>query len=324
MTPTKSASVKKKASPKKATSKTASAARPKVAAKTKTRAAKAAKKVVAPEPKTKAAAKKKTVAAASKKKTVAPASKKKTAGPAPKKKTVAPAPKKKAAAAAPKKKAVAAASKKKAAAAAPKKKAAAAAPKKSVAPKAQAAAPEKKVVAAEKKAAAPRKKTLVAAKPRAISEPPVEVVVQRPAERPLTDEEREAMQKCAQTALAALAADGVPEVIVTRIGRFIDEVRAGALPEPANQDVRLGLGVLWGEQVRAQVGWRWVHLSYPNGFASYALVPDDRAFACFPLNRLGELLRTGADGVNTSVPLFDSIRVGTLPLRSENAYLVIG
>ena len=101
-------------------------------------------------------------------------------------------------------------------------------------------------------------------------------------------------------------------------------MRAGQLPEPSNQDVRLGLGVLWGEQVSAQVGWRWVHLSYPNGFASYALVPDDRAFACFPLNRLGELLRAGADGVNTSVPLFDSIRVGTLPVRSENAYLVIG
>ncbi len=132
------------------------------------------------------------------------------------------------------------------------------------------------------------------------------------------------MQKCAQTALGALAADGVPAVIVTRIGGFIDQVRAGHLPEPNNQDVRLGLGVLWGEQVRAQVGWRWVHLSYPNGFASYALVPDDRAFACFPLNRLGELLRVGGDGVNTAVSLFDSIRVGTLPGRSENAYLVIG
>ena len=151
-----------------------------------------------------------------------------------------------------------------------------------------------------------------------------EVIVLLPSERPITDEEREAMQKCAQTALAALAADGVPEVIVGRIGRFIDDVRSGQLPEPSNQDVRLGLGVLWGEQVRAQVGWRWVHLSYPNGFASYALVPDDRAFACFPLNRLGELMRAGADGVNTAVPLFDSIRVGTLPLRSENTYLVIG
>ena len=230
---------------------------------------------------------------------------------------------------------VAAKAKKKTAAkkkAAPKKRAAAvvvAAPKKKTA--AAVAAPKKKVAAVAALKPAPKKKTaaVVPTLKRPIpvatpSEDGFDVVVARPAERPLTDEEREAMQKCAQTALAALATDGVPEVIVTRIGRFIDEVRAGKLPEPGNQDVRLGLGVLWGEQVRAQVGWRWVHLSYPNGFASYALVPDDRAFACFPLNRLGELLRAGADGVNTSVPLFASIRVGTLPLRSENAYLVIG
>jgi len=132
------------------------------------------------------------------------------------------------------------------------------------------------------------------------------------------------MAKVAQTALSALATDGVPERIVARIALFVDEIRRGVRPEPSSQDVRLGIGVLWGEQVRAQVGWRWVHLSYPNGFASYALVPDDRAFACFPLNRLGELMREGGDGANTAAPLFDSIRVGTLPIRKENAYLVIG
>lgn len=132
------------------------------------------------------------------------------------------------------------------------------------------------------------------------------------------------MSKCAQTALAALAIDGAPAAIVARIGGFVDEVRSGVCPEPTSQDVRLGVGVLWGEQVRAQVGWRWVHLSYPNGFASYALVPDDRAFACFPLNRLSEMMRSGGDGVDTSVPLFDSIRLGALPARRESAYLVIG
>jgi hypothetical protein len=151
------------------------------------------------------------------------------------------------------------------------------------------------------------------------------IAAQLPKERPLTDEERDAMTKVAQTALAALETDGVPELIVARIGAFVDEIRTGTRPEPHSQDIRLGLGVLWGEQVRAQVGWRWVHLSYPNGFASYALVPDDRAFACFPLNRVAELMTTRPElSANTSVPLFDSIRVGTLPARRENAYLVIG
>ncbi|MDB4939525.1 MAG: hypothetical protein JWP87_6497 [Labilithrix sp.] len=202
----------------------------------------------------------------------------------------------------------------------PKKRAAVAAPKAKAKAKksAAAAAPKKKTAAKPKPKSVPKKVSVRAA---------AEVAVPLPEERPLTDEEREAMAKCAQTALAALAAldtDRVPELIVTRIGSFVDEVRAGRRAEPDNQDVRLGLGVLWGEQVRAQVGWRWVHLSYANGFASYALVPDDRAFACFPLNRLSELMRNGSDGVNTAVPLFDSIRVGTLPARQENAYLVIG
>ena len=193
--------------------------------------------------------------------------------------------------------------------------------KKATAPKALAKKP-----AAKKKATAPKKKKPAAG--RVPSERPSDralaIVAQLPQERALTDEEREAMAKCAQTALATLSVDGVPEVIVSRIGAFVDEIRTGRRPEPHSQDIRLGLGVLWGEQVRAQVGWRWVHLSYPNGFASYALVPDDRAFACFPLNRLTDLMRSGPDAMNTSVPLFDSIRIGALPARRENAYLVIG
>ena len=267
-------------------------------------------------PKKKSTTAKKKAAAAPKKKAVA--AKKKTAAVVPKKKTAAVAPKKKAAPA-PKKKAKAT----KVAAVAPKKKVAAVAPK-----KAAAAAPKKKAAAAPKKKAraAPKKKAGAAREipPPRPSDRAMEAASQLPSERPLTDEEREAMSKVAQTALAALEGDGAPDAIVTRIGCFVDEIRTGRRPEPNSQDVRLGLGVLWGEQVRAQVGWRWVHLSYPNGFASYALVPDDRAFACFPLNRLSELMTPGADGVNTCVPLFDSIRVGMLPARRENAYLVIG
>lgn len=149
-------------------------------------------------------------------------------------------------------------------------------------------------------------------------------VSQLPKERPLTDEERDAMRNVAQTAQRFMNVDGVPEAVVRAIGGFVDEVRSGRRPEPKGQDLRLGIGVLWGEQVRAQVGWRWVHLTYPNGFASYALVPDDRAFACFPLNRLPELMKSGHTTTNTSARLFQRIRAGELPTRRENAYLVIG
>ena len=210
----------------------------------------------------------------------------------------------------------------------PKKKAAAALKTK----KKAAAAPKAKAKAtvAKRRTARPRSEPSKVPSAR-LSDRALATVAQLPQERALTDEEREAMAKCAQTAHAVLAVlagerddDGVPAAIVAYIGGFVDDIRMGRRAEPTSQDIRLGLGVLWGEQVRAQVGWRWVHLSYPNGFASYAVVPDDRAFACFPLNRLTELMRSDADVMNTSVPLFDSIRVGALPARRENAYLVIG
>src|SRR5690606_24939867 len=123
-----------------------------------------------------------------------------------------------------------------------------------------------------------------------------------------------------ETARRFVGATGAPIEIVDSIATFVEEVRGGAREEPTNQDVRLGLGVLWGEQLRAQVGWRWVHLTYPDGFASYALVPDDRAFACFPLNRVPEALRPTA--TNTSARVFESIRANELPARKPNAYLV--
>lgn len=147
---------------------------------------------------------------------------------------------------------------------------------------------------------------------------------QLPSERALSDDERDAMAKVADTARRFLDAVGGPDAVVHRIHAFIDDVRAQKIAEPKSQDVRLGLGALWGEQLRAQVGWVWVHLTYPDGFASYALVPDDRAFACFPLNRVQELMSADVRA-NTTVAIFNSIVAGTLPAtRRKNAFLVIG
>jgi hypothetical protein len=168
--------------------------------------------------------------------------------------------------------------------------------------------------------AKPRAKHAPAAAP---SERALAASTQLPVERALSDDERDAMTKVADTARRFLEAVGGPDAVVHRIAAFIEEVRSARCPEPKSQDVRLGLGALWGEQVRAQVGWVWVHLTYPDGFASYAVVPDDRAFACFPLNRLQELMQHRARA-NTSVAVWGSIVSGSLPARRPNAYLVIG
>jgi len=177
----------------------------------------------------------------------------------------------------------------------------------------------KKKVSTKKKATAAKR----IPQPRP-SERALATSAQLPSERGLSDDERDAMAKVADTARRFLDAVGGPDAVVHRIAAFIEEVRAGKVQEPKSQDVRLGLGALWGEQLRAQVGWVWLHLTYPDGFASYALVPDDRAFACFPLNRVQELMST-AVRANTTVAIFNSIVAGTLPAtRRSNAYLVIG
>lgn len=170
----------------------------------------------------------------------------------------------------------------------------------------------------------PKPKAKKAAPEPRPSERALATSAQLPSERALSDDERDAMAKVADTARRFLDAVGGPDAVVHRIHAFIDDVRAKKLTEPQSQDVRLGLGALWGEQLRAQVGWVWVHLTYPDGFASYALVPDDRAFACFPLNRVQELMSADVRA-NTTVAIWSSIVAGTLPAtRRKNAFLVIG
>lgn len=206
------------------------------------------------------------------------------------------------------------------------------APKKKTTAKKKAALPRAKAKAKPKPKAKAKPKTTAKPKPRpkvrrapppAPSERALAASSQRPTERPLADEEREALARVAHTAQRFLGAVGGPDAVVHRLAAFIEEVRAGISPEPQSQDVRLGLGALWGEQVRAQIGWVWVHLTYPDGFASYAVVPDDRAFACFPLNRLQELMREDARA-NTTVAVWSSLVAGALPARRSGAYLVIG
>ncbi len=147
-------------------------------------------------------------------------------------------------------------------------------------------------------------------------------------ERALDDSERSAMAKVAAKARLLLGNGyGAPKDVVVRIASYVDEVRRGVSTPPRDRDELFGLGVLWGEQLRAQVGWLWVHLTYPHGLSSFALVPDDRAFAVFPINRLLELLGPEAPKTSPATTLaerFEAICDEQLPQRKPNAYLVIG
>lgn len=269
-------------------------AKKKASARTKKAAAKTPRKSVAAKKKP-AAAKK----AAAKKKAVAPKRRAAAPKPTPKKKAAAPRPKPE-----------------------PKKKAAAPGPKSK--PKKKAAAPK------PRKAAAPRKAPAAAASaaiPRPSERLMAACALLPREERALDDSERSAMTKVAAKARLLLNGGyGAPADVVARIARYVDDVRSGAAAPPRDRDELFGLGVLWGEQLRAQVGWLWVHLAYEDGLSSFALVPDDRAFAVFPINRLLDLLGpSGSRSPGTTiVERFEAICSDQLPQRRSNAYLVIG
>ena len=146
-----------------------------------------------------------------------------------------------------------------------------------------------------------------------------------PVERALTPLEQDAMRKVATLArakLSLLVASG-PDAVAEAVARFIDDARVGRRPAPKGNDLRLGLGVLWGEQVRARAGWDWVHLAYPDGFAAYALVPRDRGVCCFPLVRVNRLL-DASDPTTALRALYELIVTGDVPARRPGEYLVLG
>ena len=99
--------------------------------------------------------------------------------------------------------------------------------------------PKKKASAKQKASAkpAPRTRSAPLTRKRSAARPSAtrrrSVAVDLPLERALTDEERKAMAKVAQTALSTLAGGGVPERIVARIAMFVEEIRRGVRPEPS-------------------------------------------------------------------------------------------
>lgn len=145
-------------------------------------------------------------------------------------------------------------------------------------------------------------------------------------ERPLDDEEREAIADLASSMRKKLklSSDAPPEKVIAKIGAFIDSVRKKKRAVPRDDDTKMGLGALWGEQLRARTKWEWVHLTYPEGFKSFGLVPKDRHCACFPLNDIPEQMSVKKKDENTSILLFNMVVAGNTPDTKKNAYTPFG
>jgi hypothetical protein len=144
-------------------------------------------------------------------------------------------------------------------------------------------------------------------------------------ERALEPGEVEAMNELAAKTrtLIRVPAKATPEQVIARIGAYIDGVRARKRSMPRSSDTKLGLGVLWGEQLRARTGWKWVHVTYKDGFKSYGLVPRDRSCVCFPLDHIPEQLSVRKRPDHTTVLLFNMVVGGDRP-RGRNSYTPFG
>jgi len=145
-------------------------------------------------------------------------------------------------------------------------------------------------------------------------------------ERELEEAERKAIDTLAAQMRTKLkiAKKATPEEIVAAIGKFIDAVRAKKRPTPRDADTRMGLGALWGEQLRAKTKWTWVHLTYPEGFKSFALVPKDRHCACFPLNDIPDQMSVKRKWDHTTILLFNMCVARKTPETEAKSYTPFG
>jgi hypothetical protein len=145
-------------------------------------------------------------------------------------------------------------------------------------------------------------------------------------ERELDDAERAAITDLSAQMRAKLkiAKKASPEDVIAAIGRFIDAVRTKKRALPRDADTRMGLGALWGEQLRERTKWTWVHLTYPEGFKSFGLVPKDRHCACFPLNDIPDQLSKSKKDANTSILLFNMVVAKNTPETKARSYTPFG
>ena len=145
-------------------------------------------------------------------------------------------------------------------------------------------------------------------------------------ERELEDSERAAIEDLStrMRAKLKLAKNAKPEDVIAAIGRFIDSVRKKKRAVPRDDDTRMGLGALWGEQLRARTKWTWVHLTYPEGFKSFGLVPKDRHCVCFPLNDIPDQMSVRKTRESTSILLFNMCVAKKTPETKAKSYTPFG
>jgi len=101
----------------------------------------------------------------------------------------------------------------------------------------------------------------------------------------------------------------------------LDEVLEGAAMGGLDDDLLFHLGVWLGDQVAAETGWVWVHLSFGPGLEAPAVVSSDRGVALLPLQIIGGVVDSG----DPSGPrqLLEKLRGGARPQGAPGSYALV-
>jgi len=119
-------------------------------------------------------------------------------------------------------------------------------------------------------------------------------------------------------ALSELAQDD-PDAVVAAIKTKIEELRKHGVGEDAAIALAFPLGYLYGEQLRKVVGWDWSYVTQDKGFESYGVVSPDKAFVCYTIKCVHDLLLDSAKE-NSSRLLFNMIKAGKIPQGQPGQY----
>ena len=98
---------------------------------------------------------------------------------------------------------------------------------------------------------------------------------------------------------------------------------ASEAAEDGRTQTALNLGCLWGQAVCDQLGWEWAAVTLEPGSEFYGVVSPSRSHIIFPLHYMEELL-SDPDRDQTSLPLYNMLKAGSLPPAEPGEYRVLG
>lgn len=157
--------------------------------------------------------------------------------------------------------------------------------------------------------------------------------IMKKSDRPLTDEERDAILQCCLDGLNLLGvdlhqfkADGYELDGAPQIQRLIYEAIPRFRQSPAEfapltlDDTALTLGSLWGEALCASADWEWAYVTLGET-QKFCVLSEDRSHLVFPHLLLKEQLEGSTHP--TTLLLYNMIKDGGAPPAEAGAYMLL-